>query len=79
MSAATRKPGIWGLMAEFDSPADLVRACRGAREAGYRRMPTFQGQLSEEQVIELLAYVRSLGPKQSGAVAAAAGSEGKKP
>jgi cytochrome c oxidase subunit 2 len=48
--------------------------------AGYQPlMPTFQGQLSEEQVIELLAYVRSLGPKQSGAVAAAAGSEGKKP
>jgi len=48
--------------------------------SGYQPlMPTFQGQLSEEQVIELLAYVRSLGPKQSGAVAAAAGSEGKKP
>jgi hypothetical protein len=34
--------------------------------AGYQPiMPTFQGQLSEEQVIELLVYVRSLGPKQS--------------
>ena len=42
-------------------------------------MPTFQGQLSEEQVIELLAYIKSLGPKQSGAVAAAAGSEGTQP
>jgi Alternative complex III, ActD subunit len=41
VSAATRKPGIWGLMAEFDSPADLVRACRGAREAGYRRMDAY--------------------------------------
>ena len=38
MSAPIAKPRIWGLMAEFDKPADLVRACRAAREAGYRRM-----------------------------------------
>jgi cytochrome c oxidase subunit II len=41
-------------------------------------MPTFQGQLSEEQIVELLAYIRSLGPKQAPA-AAAAGSAGRKP
>ena len=41
MSAPVRRPGIWGLMAEFDHPADLVRACRGAREAGYRNMDAY--------------------------------------
>jgi hypothetical protein len=41
MSAPIRKPGIWGLMAEFDKPSDLVRACRAAREAGYRRMDAY--------------------------------------
>jgi len=40
--------------------------------AGYSpQMPTFQGQLTEEQLLELIAYVRSLG--------ATAGAEGKKP
>ena len=41
MSAPVAKPGVWGLMAEFDQPADLVRACRSAREAGYRRMDAY--------------------------------------
>jgi hypothetical protein len=41
MSAPIRKPGPWGLMAEFDKPADLVRACRAAREAGYRQMDAY--------------------------------------
>ena len=41
MSASIHKPRIWGLMAEFDTPADLVRACRAAREAGYRRMDAY--------------------------------------
>lgn len=30
--------GMYGLMAEFDSPTALVRAARKAREAGYRKM-----------------------------------------
>jgi Alternative complex III, ActD subunit len=41
VSAPVAKPGIWGLMAEFDKPADLVRACRLARESGYRRMDAY--------------------------------------
>ena len=41
MSAPMHRPGIWGLMAEFDKPADLVRACHAAREAGYRRMDAY--------------------------------------
>ncbi|HSD10812.1 MAG TPA: DUF3341 domain-containing protein [Candidatus Binatia bacterium] len=41
MSAPIGTPVIWGLMAEFDKPADLVDACRAAREAGYRRMDAY--------------------------------------
>jgi len=37
----TQKPPIYGLMAEFDSPTDLVAAARRAREQGYRRMDAY--------------------------------------
>ena len=30
--------GVYGLMAEFDSPTQLVHAARAAHDAGYRRM-----------------------------------------
>src|SRR5207302_7434659 len=30
--------GVYGLLAEFDNPTDLVRAIRQAREDGYRNM-----------------------------------------
>jgi cytochrome c oxidase subunit 2 len=43
--------------------------------AGFQNiMPTFQGQLNEEQILQLVAYVRSLGPagqQQGGAGAGA--------
>ncbi len=32
---------LYGLMAEFDSPDALLRACHKAREAGYRRMDAY--------------------------------------
>ena len=32
---------IYGLMAEFDNPGDLVAAARKAREAGYRKMDAY--------------------------------------
>ncbi len=35
------KPGLYGLAAEFDSPAALVQAARSAHEAGYRRMDAY--------------------------------------
>jgi cytochrome c oxidase subunit 2 len=35
-------------------------------------MPTFQGQLSEEQVLQLVAYIRSLQPAEQGAAGAGA-------
>jgi Protein of unknown function (DUF3341) len=38
MSART---GIYGLLAEFDNPDDLLRAVRRAREEGYRAMDAY--------------------------------------
>jgi hypothetical protein len=35
------EPPIYGLMAEFDNPEDLVAAAKQAREAGYRRMDAY--------------------------------------
>jgi hypothetical protein len=34
-------PGLYGLLAEFDSPMALVHATRSAHEAGYRRMDAY--------------------------------------
>jgi len=33
--------GIYGLMAEFDNPTDLVKATRAARDRGYRKLDAF--------------------------------------
>jgi hypothetical protein len=61
MSAPIGKPGPWGLMAEFDKPADLVRACRAAREAGYRRMDAYT-PFPMEAVFEALDLDRNAMP-----------------
>jgi hypothetical protein len=34
-------PPVFGVMAEFDNPTDLVNAAREAREKGYRRMEAY--------------------------------------
>ena len=45
--------------------------------AGYQAiMPTFQGQVSEEQIMQLIAYIKSIGPKQNGAAPAMATAVG---
>lgn len=36
-----KRPPIYGLMAEFDSPTELVRAAQRARDEGYRRMDAY--------------------------------------
>ena len=33
----TREDATWGLMAEFETPGQLLEAARGVRDAGYRR------------------------------------------
>lgn len=35
------RPPLYGLMAEFETPGDLVAAATQAREAGYRRMDAY--------------------------------------
>ena len=37
---ATAAP-IYGLMAEFETPTELVHAAKGAYDAGYRKMDTY--------------------------------------
>ncbi len=37
----TRRPAIYGLLAEFNDPNELVGAVRGARAAGYRRIDAY--------------------------------------
>ena len=43
MSSATgtRPPGIYGVMAEFETPAALVQAAKQTYAAGYRKLDTF--------------------------------------
>jgi hypothetical protein len=43
-----RRPATYGLMAEFDSPGELVDAAHRAREAGYRRMDAYSPYPIEE-------------------------------
>ena len=33
--------GIYGVMAEFESPSELVSAARAAREKGYRKLDAY--------------------------------------
>jgi hypothetical protein len=61
MSTSIGKPGPWGLMAEFDKPGDLVRACRAAREAGYRRMDAYT-PFPMEAVFDALGLHRNAMP-----------------
>jgi cytochrome c oxidase subunit II len=42
-------------------------------------MPTFQGQVSEEQILQLIAYIKSIGPKQSGTAGGAAAEQPASP
>ncbi|HEX8161169.1 MAG TPA: cytochrome c oxidase subunit II [Pyrinomonadaceae bacterium] len=45
---------------------------RAKTVAGFQQiMPTYQGQLSEEQVLQLIAYIRSLGAPETGGTAGA--------
>jgi len=44
----SKHPSIYGLMAEFDDPNDLVAAARKANQAGYRRMDAYSPLPIEE-------------------------------
>ena len=49
---------LYGLMAEFDSPEKLIRACEAASEAGYKRLGAYTPYPIEE-VWEAIGHHRS--------------------
>jgi hypothetical protein len=54
-------PGLYGLLAEFDSPTALVQAARSAHEAGYRRMDAY-APFSIEGLPDALGFHRTRMP-----------------
>jgi cytochrome c oxidase subunit 2 len=69
--------GVYGKEVRLDNGSTVVADDVYIREsilnpraktvAGYPAiMPTFQGQVSEEQILQLIAYIKSIGPKQNG-------------
>ena len=48
-----RKEGIYGLIAEFNTPSELVHATEEARAAGYRRMECYTPYPVEEAAVAL--------------------------
>src|ERR1700691_6567726 len=53
--------GLYGLMAEFDSPTDLVYAAKAAHSAGYRRMDCYTPYPVEEAA-EAIGFHRNKVP-----------------
>lgn len=53
-----RRPGIYGVMAEFDGPNQLLTAARRAREEGYRKMDAYTPYPIEE-LSEALGFHRN--------------------
>ena len=69
--------GLFGSQVKLDNGTSVLADDAYIREsilnprakmvAGYQPiMPTFQGQVSEEQIIQLIAYIKSIGTKQDG-------------
>ena len=56
-----KRPPIFGLMAEFDSPNDLLQAARKAYAEGYRRLDAYS-PFPIEQVSEAIGHHRSRVP-----------------
>jgi hypothetical protein len=54
----TRRPPIYGLLAEFDNPTDLLRAAEAARRAGYRKMDAYS-PFPVEGLAEALGFHRT--------------------
>ena len=48
MSHATTTPALYGLLAEFETPTDLVLASKAAYAAGYRKMDAYSPYPVEE-------------------------------
>ena len=55
------RPVIYGLLAEFHTPTELVQATRSAYEAGYRRMDAYS-PFAIEEVSEALGFHKTSVP-----------------
>ncbi len=55
------REGTYGLLAEFDTPSDLVRAARQARQDGWRRMDCYTPYPVEEAA-EAIGFHRNRVP-----------------
>jgi hypothetical protein len=55
------RPPIYGVLAEFETPQDLVDACKQAYQAGYRRMDAFT-PYPIEAVAEAIGFHRNMLP-----------------
>ena len=53
-----QRPPIYGLIAEFDGPNELVAAARRAHDAGYRRMDAYT-PIPIEELAEALGFHRN--------------------
>ena len=56
--AATARRALYGIMAEFDNPSDLVAAARRTYEAGYRRINGYSPYPIEE-LSEAIGFTRT--------------------
>jgi hypothetical protein len=56
-----RAPALYGIMAEFDNPSDLVAAARRTHEAGYRRINGYSPYPIEE-LTEAIGFTRTTLP-----------------
>ncbi|HXG11836.1 MAG TPA: DUF3341 domain-containing protein [Gemmataceae bacterium] len=54
----TPRPPIYGLLAEFEKPADLLRAAEAARQAGYRKIDAYS-PFPIEGLAEALGFHRT--------------------
>ena len=61
MNHATTAPGIYGLVAEFGTPSDLVKACKAADAEGYREMDAYS-PFPIEEASEAIGFHKSAVP-----------------
>jgi Alternative complex III, ActD subunit len=61
MSYAVTAPSLYGLMAEFETPTELVKACKAAYTEGYREMDAYS-PFPIEEASEAIGFHKSAVP-----------------
>ncbi len=61
MSQAVTAPSLYGLMAEFETPTELVNACKAAYAEGYREMDAYS-PFPIEEASEAIGFHKSAVP-----------------